>query len=136
MALAPTVSELLDQTNIHYLAHALHAVKLRELIAGQIPRWVSRTGLVNQTTQILYTENGQPAVPVGQAFQVMAVTLGDDTPLAMIAAGAVGAGEVLVAPDANGVTTFTFNAATTAFKVYGCPIPGGLSTILANPPPL
>lgn len=135
MALAPTVRELLDQTNIHYLAHALHAVKLRELIAGQIPRWVSRTGLVNQTTQILYTENGQPTVPVKQAFQVMAVTLGDDTPLAIVAGG-VGAGEVGVAYDADGVPTFTFAAAQTSFKVKGCPIPGGLSTILANPPPL
>lgn len=135
MATAQTVSELLKQANIHFLAHALKAVKLDEFFAGQIPRWVVRTGLVNQAEQIFYTENGQPVTPVKQAFQVMQVTLSDDTPLAIVAAG-VGAGEVGVVSDADGVPTFTFAAAQTGFKVYGCPIPGGLSTILANPCPL
>ena len=81
MATAQTVSELLKQANIHFLAHALKAVKLDEFFAGQIPRWVVRTGLVNQAEQIFYTENGQPVTPVKQAFQVMQVTLSDDTPL-------------------------------------------------------
>jgi hypothetical protein len=135
MATAQTVSELLKQSNIHYLAHALKAVKLDEFFAGQIPRWVSRTGLANSATQILYTADGQPAVPVKQPFQVMAVNLGDNTPLAIVNGG-VGAGEVGIAVDADGVPTFTFAAAQTSFKVYGCPLPGGLSTILANPCPL
>lgn len=135
MATAITVRELLDQANIHYLANALKAVKIGEFFAGQIPRWVVRTGLANSATQILYTVNGQPATPVKQAFQVMAVTDGSDTPLEIVAGG-VGAGEVSVTYDADGVPTFVFNAALDAFKVKGCPIPGNLSTILANPCPL
>ncbi len=131
-ATSPTVSEVLEHSNITDLAHALKKLKIHTWIAGQIPRVVTRTGLANAAAQILYTENGQPASPVGQPFQVHAVTLTDDTPLAIILNGAVGAGEVLVAYDADGVPTLTFNAAVTAFKVAGCPIPTGWSTILAG----
>ena len=131
-ATSPTVSEVLEHSNITDLAHALKKLKIHTWIAGQIPRVVVRSGLANAAAQILYTENGQPASPVGQPFQVHAVTLTDDTPLAIILNGAVGAGEVLVAYDADGRPTLTFNAAVTAFKVAGCPIPTGWSTILAG----
>ena len=131
-ATSPTVSEVLEHSNITDLAHALKKLKIHTWIAGQIPRVVTRTGLANAAAQILYTADGQPSAPVKQPFQIHAVTLADDTPLAIILNGAVGSGEVLVAYDADGVPTLTFNAAVTGFKIAGCPLPTGWSTILAG----
>lgn len=126
---SPSVSEILRHSNIHSLADAFKALKLDQFIAGQIPRWVSKTGLTSSATQIHYGDD----LTTPQPFQVMAVTLADDTPLAIVA-GSIGAGEVVVAYDASGVPTFTFNAAVTGYKVKGCPIPTEWATILAAPP--
>lgn len=127
-ATSPTVSEHLDLANITNIADVLKILKFREYVAGQIPRWVSKTGLTSSATQIHYAADGTTPQP----FQVMAVNDGSNVPLAIVAGG-VGAGEVGVAYDADGVPTFTFNGAVTAYKVKGCPLPTHWSTILAGP---
>jgi len=125
-ATSPTVREILDHSHVSSLPDALKKIKIGEYIAGQIPRWVSKTGLDSSATQIHYADDGTTPQP----FQVHAVTLGDNTPLAIVAGG-VGAGEVGVAYDSDGVPTFTFAAAQTSYKVKGCPLPTDWGTILA-----
>lgn len=126
-ATSPTVQEHLDRCNINNLADVLKKLKLGELIPGLIPRWISKTGLANSATQIHYAADGVTPQP----FLVMAVNDGSNTPLAMVAGG-VGAGEVGVASDADGVPTLTFASALTAYKVYGVSLPANWSTILAG----
>jgi hypothetical protein len=125
-ATIPTVREILDHCHISSLPDGLKKIKLGELIADLIPRWVSKTGLTDSATQIHYADDGTTKQP----FIVLAVNLGDNTPLAIVAGG-VGAGEVGVAYDSDGVPTFTFAASQTSYKVNGCPLPKNWSTILA-----
>ena len=127
MPTAETVREVLDHSNISNLADAFKAIKLGELIAGLIPRWISKSGLSSSATQIHYATDGVTKEP----FIVLAVNLSDNTPLAIVNGG-VGAGEVGIAYDADGVPTFTFASAQTAYKVLGFSLPTNWSTILAG----
>lgn len=125
----PTTREVLDHSNPSSLPEALNVVRIGEIVAGLIPRWVVKTGLANAATQIHVDETTPTARR--QPFIVLAVTLADDTPLDIVAAGA-GAGKVVVAVDTDGVPTFTFSAAVTGYKVFGCPLPKKLGERLAN----
>ena len=124
-----TTREILDHSNPSSLPEALNVVHIGEIIAGMIPRWVVKTGLTNSATQI-HVDDTTPTAKQ-QPFQVLAVNASDNTPLAIVAGG-VGAGEVGIAYDTDGVPTFTFAAAVTGYKVLGCPLPKKLGERLAN----
>lgn len=128
---ALTVQEMLDSASPSDLPEALGAANIGEIIAGLIPRWVSKTGLTSSASQI-HMDSSSPAKY--QPFVVHAVTDGSDAPLAIIGSGSVGAGEVKVEYSTDGVPTLTFNAAVTAYKVLGQPLPKVLGQILANKP--
>ena len=114
----PTVAEHLAFANPATLADALRIAKIGELIAGLIPRTVTLTGLTSAAAQVM-TVPGLIASVNNASFD----------PLAIIHSGAVGAGEVLIEYDADGLATLTFEAAVTAFSVTMIVIPTELSSV-------
>ncbi len=122
-----TVSDRLDESNIHFLASALDKAKIGTIIRGLIPRTIVTTGLTSLAAQPLVDNDG--VTPVYGA--VGAVTDSSNTGLTKILAGAVGAGEVKVEYDADGRPTLTFEAAVTGYKVEMIhTLPVKLSTVL------
>jgi hypothetical protein len=117
----PTVAEHLAFSNPATLADALRIAKIGDIIAGLIPRTVTLTGLTSAAAQTM-------TVP-GLIASVNDATF---TPLSIIHSGAVGAGEVKIEYDADGLATLTFNAAVTAFNVTMIALPTVLSSKLAT----
>jgi hypothetical protein len=118
--MAVTAQELLDLCNPAQLADALKAVLVGEIIPGLVPSVLTYSGLTSSATQVMPVAGG-----------ITAVTLADDTPLAIVLNGASGAGEVNVSYDADGVATLVFNAAVTGFKVaMSHTLPTGLVSVL------
>lgn len=124
-----STSEVLDHSNPSSLPEALNVVRIGEIIAGLIPRWVVKSSLASSATQI-HVDSTTPTAK-RQPFIVLAVTDAADAHLDIVAAGA-GAGKVVVAYDTDGVPTFTFSAAVTGYKVLGCPLPKKLGERLEN----
>lgn len=118
--MAVTAQELLDLCNPAQLADALKAVLVGEIIPGLVPSVLTYSGLTSSATQVMPVAGG-----------ITAVTLADDTPLAIVLNGASGAGEVNVSYDADGVATLVFNSAVTGFKVaMSHTLPTGLVSVL------
>lgn len=123
------VQDILNQSNIAYLASGLKEIDFGDLIAGMIPRWRVFSGLTSAAAQVLNTE--LDGTGDSQAAIVLAVAETGNTPLTIVPDG-LGAGEVQVAYSAEGVPTLTFNAAVTGFKALIMPLPADLATNLAK----
>lgn len=123
------VQDLLNESNIAYLASALKEIGLGDLIAGMIPRWRTFAGLSSNATQVLNTE--LDGTGDSQAAIVLAVCDASNAPLAQVQTG-VGAGEVQVAYSSDGVPTLTFSGAVTGFQALIMPLPADLATNLAK----
>lgn len=123
------VQDLLNESNIAYLASALKEIGLGDLIAGMIPRWRTFAGLSSNATQVLNTE--LDGTGDSQAAIVLAVCDASNAPLAQVQTG-VGAGEVQVAYSSDGVPTLTFSGAVTGFQALIMPLPAALATNLAK----
>jgi len=123
------VQDLLNESNIAYLASALKEIGLGDLIAGMIPRWRTFAGLSSNATQVLNTE--LDGTGDSQAAIVLAVCDASNAPLAQVQTG-VGAGEVQVAYSSEGVPTLTFSGAVTGFQALIMPLPAALATNLAK----
>jgi len=123
------VQDLLNESNIAYLASALKEIGLGDLIAGMIPRWRTFSGLTSAAAQVLNKElDGSGDA---QAAIVLAVCDASNAPLAMVQTG-VGAGEAQVAYSSEGVPTLTFSGAVTGFQALIMPLPDNLATNLAK----
>lgn len=117
-----SVQEVLNHANPNDQHNMWNKISVGDIIAGMIPRQTARTGLTLGATQV----HNIPG-------QILAVTDGADAPLAMITAGAPGAGQVRVTYNAStGIPTLVFNAALTAYKVTQTVFPTGLGTILTS----
>lgn len=123
----PTVAEKLALTLPTDLADCLRKVLIGEILAGIIPRTVFLTGLTSSAAQVMVDEDGVECPGL-----IASVTDGSDAPLSIIHDGAVGAGEVLIEYDSNGLATLTFNAAVTAFSVTMMRIPADHGDTLAG----
>lgn len=117
----PTAADRLETCLPTTLPNALKAVKINEIVAGLIPRLVTYTGLTSQAAHIL-TSPGP----------VLSVNTSAHANLVPIHSGAVGAGEVLVEYDADGLATLTFEGAVTGFSVVQQVIPADLATLLTT----
>lgn len=117
-----TVQEQLNLASPTTIADMLRKVSIGDLIAGLVPRAVSRTGLASNTVQV------EP-----EPGEIKSVESPAGTNLTIVGAGATpAAGEVAVAYDANGVATLTFQAAVTAYDVQKTVFPAGLGDTLAE----
>lgn len=117
-----TVQEALDLANPNSIADMFRKVSIGSVLAGLIPRAISRTGLASNTVQV------EP-----EAGEIKSVESPAGTNLIIVGAGATpGVGEVAVAYDANGVATLTFQAAVTAYDVQKTIFPDGLGDALAE----
>ncbi len=117
-----TVQQALTDASLTNLADALRCIDLGAFVAGSVPRWVTYSGLTSSATQILNAATDGTGDSL--AATVHAVADAANAPLAMVPDG-VGAGEVKIAYDAQGVPTLTFAAAVTGFKILVSPIPKG-----------
>lgn len=121
-----TVQQALTDASLTNLADALRCIDLGALVAGMVPRWVTYSGLTSSATQVLNAATDGSGDSL--AATIHAVADSSDAPLAIVPGG-VGAGEVKIAYDAQGVPTLTFNAAVTGFKVLLSPIPKGKDSL-------
>jgi hypothetical protein len=124
----PTVAERLALTLPTDLADCLRKVKIADIIAGLRPRTVTLTGLTSAAAQVMVDEDGETELP----GLIASVNTSAPANLVIIHSGAVGAGEVKVEYDAEGLATLTFEAAVTAFSVTMITIPAAHATTLAG----
>ena len=120
----PTAADLLEFSNPATLADALRTVKIGEIVAGLIPRTVTLTGLTSAAAQVMVDTDGNNLPGL-----IASVNTSAPANLLIIHSGAVGAGEVLIEYDADGLATLTFEGAVTAFSVTMIVIPTELSSV-------
>lgn len=123
----PTVAERLALTNPVDTFDCLRKVKIADVLAGLRPRTVTLTGLTSAAAQVMVDEDG-----VELPGLIASVNTSAPANLVIIHSGAVGAGEVLIEYDAEGLATLTFEAAVTAFSVTMITIPADHATTLAG----
>ena len=124
----PTVAERLVLSNPVDTFDCLRKVKISEILAGLRPRLVTLTGLTSAAAQVMVDTDGVTELP----GLIASVNTSAPANLVIIHSGAVGAGEVLVEYDAEGLATLTFEAAVTAFSVTMITIPADHATTLAG----
>lgn len=123
----PTIQERLALTLPTDLADCLHKVLIAEIVAGLVPRTVTLSGLTPAAAQVMVDEDGVECPGL-----IASVNTSAPAGLTIIHSGAVGAGEVKIEYDANGLATLTFEAAVTAFSVTMMRIPAALADNLAG----
>lgn len=117
-----TVQERLNIASPIDIADRFRQLPVGDIMAGQIPTLVSRSGLASSATQVH-----------SSAGQILTASNGGGTALGIVNPDVtVGATTVVVAYDANGLATLTFNAAVTAYDVTMLAMPAGLGATLAS----
>ncbi len=116
-----TVQKRMNIASPSDLADRNRQVQMGDVVAGSIPVLVDRTGLASSATQVH-----------SAAGQIVTVSNGGGTALGIVNPDVtVGATTVVVAYDADGLATLTFNAAVTAYSATYMPAPAGLGATLA-----
>jgi hypothetical protein len=98
------------------MADMFRKIGLGGLLEGLRARKAAFTGLASSDTQV------HP-----YAATILSVENVEGTPLAMVTGGSADASEVSVEYDADGVPTFVFAAAVTAYTVNECCLIGSLA---------
>lgn len=102
----PTFQDQLNVANPNLLISTLQRLRFGDVLRGLVSRNRTRSGLTSSASQV----HDVPA-----AIMACYVTAG--TPLAIIDGAAPDAAEVRIQYSSDGIPTFTFNAATTAYSV-------------------
>lgn len=114
-----TVQEALDACNPSFAWDAMRQIDMGTLVAGLLPRIVTRSGLDSAAAQV----HNSPGL-------VSSVNSTAGTPLAIVHGSAPDAGEVRIEYTA-GVATLTFAAAVTGYTCACQVLPTGLAALLA-----
>ncbi len=112
--------DALNRSNINTLPQLLRGVKIGDIIGGLVPTTTTRTGLTTNTVHVHTVPGTILSVSVGAAGQLI------------VGPGAtLGAGEVSIAYDSDGLATLTFFATTTLYATQQNEIGTGLGAFLA-----
>jgi len=114
-----TNQDAINLANPNSIADLLRQIPAGDLIAGMIPRVISRT-VASNAVQV------EP-----EAGAILSVADAAGTSALAIVTGTPGAGEVQIAYSAEGVATLTFASPVTGYQVVKTVLPAGLATYLA-----